>query len=202
MFSHNDSYIGNRFGNNSAGVSVMFSHGVTMLNNFFEDNWGDGGFGLLLKEINDSYVSGNRFLSNTSGIYMEGSNRIKMERNLFSGNGWALKIQASCMDVTLTHNNFQGNTFDVGTNGTLVLNSFNNNYWDKYEGYDLNRDGVGDIPFHPVSLFSVIVEKNPTAMMLFRSFMTSLLDRSERILPSLTPEHLVDNAPYMKPLKL
>jgi nitrous oxidase accessory protein len=70
------------------------------------------------------------------------------------------------------------NTFDVATNGVLVLNSFNRNYWDKYEGYDLNKDHVGDIAFHPVSLFSMVVEKNPSAMMLFRSFITTLLDKT------------------------
>ncbi len=31
----------------------------------------------------------------------------------------------------------------------LVLNTFNNNYWDKYEGYDLNSDGTGDVPLPP-----------------------------------------------------
>ncbi len=67
MFSHNDAYISNIFRNNGAGVSVMFTHGVKMFNNFFEDNWGDGSFGLLLKEISDSYVVGNKFTNNTSG---------------------------------------------------------------------------------------------------------------------------------------
>jgi nitrous oxidase accessory protein len=202
MFSHNDAYISNIFKDNGAGVSVMFTHGVKMFNNFFEDNWGDGAFGLLLKEITDSYVIGNKFLSNTSGIFMEGASRINLERNEFKGNGWAIKIQASCMDIAITNNNFISNTFDIGTNGSLVLNTFNRNYWDKYEGYDLNKDNIGDVPFHPVSLFSVIVEKNPSSMMLFRSFMTSLLDKTERILPSLTPENLKDDYPYMKPLKL
>jgi len=202
MFSHNDAYISNVFKNNGAGVSVMFTHGVKMFNNFFEDNWGDGAFGLLLKEITDSYVIGNKFISNTSGIFMEGANRINLERNEFKSNGWAIKIQASCMDIVITNNNFISNTFDIGTNGSLVLNTFNKNYWDKYEGYDLNKDNIGDVPFHPVSLFSVIVEKNPSSMMLFRSFMTSLLDKTERIIPSLTPENLKDDYPYMKPLKL
>ncbi len=114
---------------------------------------------------------------------MEGASRIHVENNVFKGNGWAMKIQASCMDIAVTHNNFLSNTFDVGTNGSLVLNSFNCNYWDKYEGYDLNKDNIGDIPYHPVSLFSMVVEKNPSAMMLFRSFMTSLLDKTEKILP-------------------
>lgn len=56
-------------------------------------------------------------------------------KNVFNGNGWGLKIQANCMDNVITENNFTGNTFDVSTNGSLVLNTFNNNYWDKYEGY-------------------------------------------------------------------
>jgi nitrous oxidase accessory protein len=202
MFSHNDDYLYNRFSNNGAGVSVMFSHGVKMVNNIFADNWGDGAYGLLLKEISDSYVVNNIFSNNTSAVFMEGASRVKMYRNEFKSNGWGLKIQASCMDISVSWNNFIGNSFDVGTNGFLVLNNFDHNYWDKYEGYDLGKDGIGDIPFHPVSLFSMVVEKNPTAMMLFRSVMTGLLDKTERILPSLTPENLKDNYPYMKPLKL
>ena len=202
MFSNNDSYITNVFRNNGAGVAVMFTHGVKMYNNLFEENWGDAAYGLLLKEISDSYVSGNRFSRNTTGIFMEGANRILMEKNVFEQNGWALKIQASCMDNTLLHNNFISNTFDVGTNGSLVLNIFNSNYWDKYEGYDLNKDKVGDIPFRPVSLFSMIIEKIPPAMMLFRSFMTTLLDKTEKLIPSITPENLKDETPLMKPLPL
>ena len=198
MFSNDDSYISNVFTNNGSGVSVMFSNRIKMFNNFFEENWGDASHGILLKEISDGYMQGNYFLKNTSGIFMEGANRIFMSYNSFENNGWALKIQASCMDVVLENNNFMGNTFDVGTNGSLVLNTFSNNYWDKYEGYDLNKDKVGDIPYRPVSMYSMIVEKYPSAMILFRSFITSLLDKTEKILPSLTPENLEDNLPLMK----
>jgi nitrous oxidase accessory protein len=109
-----------------------------------------------------------------------------------------MKIQASCMDIAVSKNNFVGNTFDIGTNGSLVLNTFNSNYWDKYEGYDLNHDKIGDIPYRPVSLYSMIVEQNPPAMMLFRSFITSLLDKTEKLIPSLTPENLKDNTPLMR----
>jgi nitrous oxidase accessory protein len=202
MFSHNDSYISNIFKNNGAGVAVMFSHGVKMFHNFFEENWGDAAYGLLLKEISDSYIDGNYFVKNTSGIFMEGASRIQLQKNLFKSNGWGMKIQASCMDIVVEQNNFIANTFDVATNGSLVLNTFNNNYWDKYEGYDLDKDKLGDIPFRPVSMYSMIIEKNPPAMMLFRSFITTLLDKTEKLLPSLTPENLKDEHPLMKPLSL
>lgn len=202
MFSHNDAYIGNLFRNNGAGVAVMFTKNVTMINNTFDENWGNSSYGLLLKEISDSYIYKNHFSKNTSGIYMEGTSRIKVEKNTFQANGWAMKIQASCMDNEIVNNNFKGNTFDCGTNGSLVLNTFNSNYWDKYEGYDINKDGKGDVPYHPLSLFAVLIEKNPSAMLLFRSFMITLLDKSEKILPSITPDNFIDKSPLMKPLQL
>ncbi len=202
MFSNNDSYFTNTFKNNGAGVAVMYSKQVTMMNNNFEQNWGDAAYGLLLKEISDSYISGNQFRKNTSGIWMEGTSRIKMERNAFVQNGWAMQVQASCMDNLITDNNFIANTFDMGTNGDVVLNTVASNYWDKCEGYDLDRNGFADVPFRPLSMFSVVVEKNPSAMLLFRSFLVSLLDRSEKIFPSLTPEQFIDKSPRMKPLPL
>ncbi len=202
MFSDNDAYITNIFRNNGAGVAVMFSKRVKMFHNYFEENWGDAAYGLLLKEIADSYIENNRFTKNTIGIYMEGASRLLLQKNVFENNGWGLKIQASCMDVKLTHNNFISNTFDVATNGSLVLNNFDYNFWDQYDGYDLNKDRIGDIPYRPISMYSMIIEQNPSAMFLFRSFMTSLMDKTEKVIPTLTPENLKDNFPLMKALPL
>ncbi len=202
MFSNDDAYITNVFKNNGAGVAVMFTKNVKMFNNYFEENWGDSAYGLLLKEISDSYIFNNRFARNTSGIYMEGTSRIKVEKNSFESNGWGMKIQASCMENEIVNNNFLKNTFDISTNGSLVLNTFNENYWDKYEGYDLDKDGMGDVPYHPLSLFAVLTENTPSSMLLYRSFMITLLDKSERVLPSITPDNFVDNKPLMKSLPL
>lgn len=199
MFSHDDAYIGNYFENNGAGVAVMFTRNVTMINNTFKENRGDAAYGILLKELSQCYLAGNTFIKNTTGIFLDGSNRITAENNRFMSNGWGMRMQANCMDNIIRNNDFLGNTFDVSTNGTLTLNTFTENYWDKYEGYDLNKDKIGDIPYHPLSLFAVIVEKNPPAMLLYRSFMISLLDKSEKIIPSLTPQNFVDNNPKMQP---
>jgi len=111
-------------------------------------------------------------------------------------------MQGSCDDNTVVHNNFSGNTFDVSTNSELVLNLFNNNYWDKYEGYDLNRDGKGDVPYRPVSLYSMIIDKNPSTAILFRSLIVTLLDKSEKVFPVMIPVDLADKSPIMKPLPL
>jgi nitrous oxidase accessory protein len=202
MFSNNDTYTENHFKDNGAGVAVMFSHHVSMLGNTFEHNWGPNAYGILLKEISDGLIHRNKFVKNTVGIVMEGTNRINVQMNSFTGNGWALRIQASCDNNSIHHNNFTGNTFDVATNGTMMLNEFYKNYWDRYEGYDLNRDQVGDVPYHPVSLYSMVIEQNSNALLLLRSFIITLFDRAEKAIPSLTPEHLKDEKPLMKPIAL
>ncbi|MBG6235384.1 nitrous oxidase accessory protein [Pedobacter sp. CAN_A7] len=202
MFSHNDTYIGNIFEENESGVAVMYTKHIRMFNNVFINNWGAAAYGILLKDITDSEISGNHFIKNTVALHMEGCSRINLLNNSFSNNGWGVKIQASCDDNAFYRNNFIGNTFDVGTNGSLVLNTFDENYWDKYEGYDINRDRTGDIPYRPVSLYSMIIDSNPAALMLFRSLIVTLLDKSEKVLPGITPESLKDNKPLMRAIEL
>ncbi len=202
MFSNNDAYINNVFDSNGSGVAVMFTKKVVMYNNLFKNSKGDASYGILLKEISDAEIIGNKFVGNTSALYLDGANRMVIEKNEFIGNGWGLKIQANCMDNVITENNFKGNTFDVSTNGFLVLNTFDKNYWDKYDGYNIDKDLYGDIPYHPLSVYSVIIENNPNAMLLYRSFMVSLMERTERLIPSLTPDNFVDGKPLMKPYKL
>ncbi len=199
MFSHDNAYMHNVFSNNGAGVAIMYTAKVTMMYNVFEKNWGSSSYGMLLKDIRDSEVRFNRFTGNTIGIYMEGTSRTVFENNHFRNNGYALKLMASCDDNIFTHNNFMGNTFDISTNGMTVFNNIDHNYWDKYEGYDLNRDGIGDIPYRPISVFSMIVEQVPPAVMLWRSFLVHLMDKAEKILPVVTPENLKDNKPGMIP---
>lgn len=201
MFSNNDIYSENEFQSNGSGVAVMYSRSVDMMNNVFRENWGDAAYGLLLKEISDGHITGNQFHKNTVGIFMEGTNRMQVHKNQFHYNGWGMKIQANCMDNEIQKNNFVANTFDVSTNGSTVLNKFNGNYWDKYSGYDLNKDGIGDVPFRPLTMFGVLVEKVPAAMLLFRSFMVLLLDQSEKVFPTLTPDQFIDPSPSMKLIK-
>jgi len=62
----------------------------------------------------------------------------------------------------------------------------------------LNRDAVGDVPYRPVSLYSVLVEQMPYAVMLMRSFTVDLLNRVEKSIPSLVPNTFADEQPLMK----
>jgi nitrous oxidase accessory protein len=198
MFSNDDLYRGNTFQNNGAGVAVMFSKKIEMYENVFKDNWGSAAYGVLLKEINDSEIIGNTFESNTIGINIEGSNRVNYKNNDFISNGWAIKSRGACYANHFSNNNFMYNSFDLAYNSKLNDNTFKSNYWSNYTGYDLDKDGVGDIPYRPVKLFSYVVNRTPEAIILLRSLFIDIIDFSEKVSPVFTPDNLLDDIPRMK----
>jgi nitrous oxidase accessory protein len=199
MYSDSCRYVGNVFRRNGSGVAVMYARQVEMRGNRFEDNWGAAAYGLLLKEIGDPLLVGNTFARNTVGLLADGATRLVAERNRFTGNGWAVQLQANTQDARFAGNDFAGNTFDVTTNARDAVATFAGNYYDEYRGYDLNRDGRGDVRHRPVRLFSLLVANYEPAMALQRSFFVGLLDASERLIPALTPESVVDAHPAMRP---
>ena len=198
MFSNNDIYEGNTFQENGAGVAVMFSKHISMIKNRFINNWGSSSYGLLLKEINDAKIMGNVFNKNTIGISIEGSNRIDYLENEFINNGWALKVRGACYANKFFNNNFLYNSFDVSYNSNINDNTFDQNYWSNYTGYDLDKNGIGDVPYRPVKLFSYIVNRTPETIILLRSLFIDIIDFSEKVSPVFTPDNLVDNNPLIK----
>ena len=198
MFSNNDEYHHNEFHKNGAGVAVMFSKFIIMHHNTFHFNWGTASYGLLLKEIYDADIHHNYFEQNTIGINIDGCNRIKYEHNYFVRNGWALKFTGGCYGNVFRFNNFMSNSFDLSYNSKLNDNGFEANYWSDYTGYDLNKDGIGDVPYRPVKLFSYIVNTTPETLILLRSLFVDIINFSEKVSPVFTPDELVDNKPIMK----
>jgi nitrous oxidase accessory protein len=131
-------------------------------------------------------------------LYADGSNRILVSGNEFIRNGWAINILGNCIGNTITRNNFIGNSFDITTNTKHDRNDFSGNYWDQYTGYDLDRDGTGDVPFRPMKLFSYVIARVPASIILLRSLLIDVINYAEKIAPSLTPAELKDHYPAMK----
>ena len=169
-----------------------------MYNNLFKENWGTASYGMLLKEINDAEIIGNTFEENTIGINIEGSNRIVYKNNDFISNGWAIKVRGACYTNSFLENNFLYNSFDIAYNSNVNDNVFDRNYWSNYTGYDLDKNGIGDVPYRPVKLFSYIVNRTPETIILLRSMFIDIIDFSEKVSPVFTPDNLMDNNPLIK----
>jgi nitrous oxidase accessory protein len=200
MYSDSSAYQGNTFRANGTGVAVMFSRQVTMTDNTFADNRGPAAYGLLLKEITSSRLEGNIFVANTTALLADGADRLEVVGNRFERNGTAVRLLASTLGGQFTGNNFAGNTFDVRVNSRSVTSTFVRNWWDAYRGWDLDRDGIGDVAHHPVRLFAVLVERSQPAILLQRSLFVRLVDAAERAVPALTPDTVQDGEPLMRPM--
>ena len=201
MFSNHNQFINNAFIANGAGVAVMFSQKMVMRNNRFINNWGSAAYGMLLKEVRDGIISENTFKKNTVGIFAESANRLMFENNDFIENGWAMRMLGSCRENTISKNNFISNTFDIATNSSHNPNLYTGNYWSGYTGYDLEKNGIGDVPYHPVTLFSYLAEKVPESIVLQRSLFVHMINFAEKVAPAMTPKELKDEHPVMKPIK-
>ena len=198
MFSADNSYRDNTLRDNRAGQVLMFSKNLVVTGNRIEHNWGAACDGALLKDLDASRIEHNLFIRNSVGLYAENSNRNRIADNEFLNNGFAVRVMADSIGNSFTGNSFDANTFDVATNSLSASdNDFDGNYWSRYRGYDLNRDGIGDVPYRPVSLFAVLMENYPAAVLLLRSPFARLLDVAETAIPVLTPTVLADNRPLM-----
>lgn len=202
MFSNNNEFHHNEFRENGAGVAVMFSKSIKMHHNTFHFNWGTASYGLLLKEIDDAEINDNVFEQNTIGINIEGCNRMNYKNNHFVRNGWAIKFRGGCYYNVFEFNNFMSNAFDLSYNSQLNDNKFEANYWSEYTGYDLDKNGIGDVAYRPVKLFSYIVSETPETLILLRSLFIDIINFSEKVSPIFTPDNLIDAKPLMKPLQL
>lgn len=197
MYSKDSRYRRNVFRRNGAGVAVMYSTNIDMSGNLFADNWGAAAYGVLLKDLNDSVIAHNVFRNNTIGLFVDGSNRLNIDRNDIVQNGWGVRLMANTMGIAFMHNNFVGNSFAVTTNGTTTFNSFLRNYWSDYRGYDLDHNGLGDVPHRPVTLFGLLVEEHEEFMYFLHSPLVDALNTAERLMPSITPQFLADPKPVM-----
>lgn len=200
MYSDSSLYLRNRFGANGTGVAVMYSSHVAMVDNDFAFNRGPAAYGLLLKEISRSQLVDNRFEGNTTALVADGANGLEVRGNLFRRNGRAVRLLASTEGGAFTGNAFEGNSFDVVVNSRGITTAFRGNWWDAHRGWDLDRDGISDIPHHPVRLFALLVERSEATMLLQRSLFVRLIDAAERAVPVLTPQNVSDPEPRMLPI--
>ncbi|MCT8333797.1 nitrous oxide reductase family maturation protein NosD [Leptospira sp. 85282-16] len=198
MFSSHNQFNKNIFKNNSAGVAVMYSKDITMEENQFLENWGESSNGILLKDIADSTLSKNRFEGNTIAVFADGITNIYFQNNDFIDNGWGIKILGNTDYNKITDNNFIKNVFDISTNTKSTTNLFSKNYWDHYEGYDLNKDQIGDIPHKTIHFFGYWIAVYPFLMVLYESPVVLFLQGIEKAFPIVTPIEFEDQHPRMK----
>jgi len=207
MYSHHNVIRWNRYLGDVVGIFLMYSRDVEVRENLMANSDGAAGMGLGIKESGDLVVADNAFLSNTIGIYLDTTPLQIEDHNLFARNLVAFGDQGVVFHSSQQRNRFADNTFrdnraqvSVEGNGNARGVDWDGNYFSDYAGYDLDDDGLGDIPYELRSLTGELVQNHPELAFLTGTPALWLIDAVTHIAPMLQPEvTLVDARPRMEP---
>ncbi|EGW55446.1 nitrous oxide reductase family maturation protein NosD [Candidatus Endoriftia persephonae] len=206
MYSKYNEVLENHYENNSVGIFLMYSDGVQVKNNYIAHAQGPTGMGIGFKETSDVDIVGNQILYCATGIYLDISpydpdttNRLK--NNLIAYSGIGMLFLNDWTGNILEGNSFKGNITQVAVSGagkTANRNDWLGNYWDDYEGFDQDRDGVGDKPYELYSYADRIWMDVPPARFFKGAPVLEVMDFLERLAPFTRPNMLVrDKKPMM-----
>lgn len=214
MYSNHDTLSDNASYRNSAGYALMMSDHLAVHDNQAYD---DTQYGVLMNYITYSDLAGNRVWaigdqeeSNSAfvlgadgkGFFVYDSAYDRFHDNRISNCRIGIHVTAGSDDNRFYDNAFIANRVQV----KYVQNSFSEwswhgigNYWSDYRGWDLNGDGIGDVPYRPNDGVDVLLWKYPTAALLMSSPSVLVLRYIQRAFPVFTPPGVQDSHPLMQP---
>jgi nitrous oxidase accessory protein len=208
MYSSDCVVADNRYLDDVVGVFVMYSHRVTLERNVVRDATGAAGMGVGLKDSGDVVLRHNLFLHDTSGLYVDNSPSQLTEHDRAEGNVFRLCDEAVTFlgggeRNELTGNVFDGNGMHVRTDGDGTLRGarFAGNFFDDYAGFDLDGDGIGDVPYELRALSAELTSRHPD-LRFFRGLPAlDLVDAAGRLFPLFPPALVVSDAtPRVEPI--
>jgi nitrous oxidase accessory protein len=206
MYSHGNDVANNRYVDDVVGVFVMYSHDLTLRRNVLARAGGAAGIGLGLKESGNLVVEDNWILACATGIYLDTAPLDLAHENRFACNTVRLCETAVAFHASAPRNEFTGNDFRdngavvaVGGDGDALGCAFHGNHYDTYRGYDLDGDGVGDVPFVFRRLSSQLESRCAELALLHGAPAMAMVDLVGELMPLFAPRELLrDPAPAMQ----
>ncbi len=195
----------NHYEHNSVGIFLMYSDSVVVKNNYIAYANGPTGMGIGFKETSGVEIANNQILYCSTGLYIDVSPfqpdmTNSIHDNVIAFTSIAIDFLNDWTGNTFERNSFKGNQIQISVAGgkTANRNIWQGNYWDDYEGFDLDNDGVGDKPYELYSYADRIWMDVPAARFLQGTPVMAVLDFLERLAPFSTPDMLVrDKSPLM-----
>jgi nitrous oxidase accessory protein len=206
MYAQHNVVEENRYDDNSVGIYVMYTDGVEIRNNVISHSLGPTGMGIGFTEASDSVLEGNSIVYCAIGIdsdlspFQPGST-ITIKNNRVAYNGVGLSFTGDKTGMVIENNVFEGNLDPVAHTGGRSTKDlgWKGNYWDDYQGFDRDGDGVGDTPYELFAYTDRIWMETPHARFFKNAPLMEAIDFLERLAPFSSPELMVrDEQPLFR----
>ncbi|MGC8640049.1 MAG: nitrous oxide reductase family maturation protein NosD [Isosphaeraceae bacterium] len=202
MYSDNAQVAGNQLRDNSVGVFLMYSRRLNLHENWIAANRGPSGYGVGLKDMENTRINHNVLVGNKVGLFLEHSDGEYLG-NLVADNDKGIVIFPSASGNRFERNSFLRNGEQVeieGFAGTMTNNVWRSNHWSDYRGYDRDGDGWGDLAYRPERLFERLADRRPALRLFAVSPSAQAIDLASRVFPIFEPRpKFVDDHPRMQP---
>lgn len=207
MYSHDAVIQNSRLEDNVVGIFVMYSARLKAHHDVMAGARGPAGMGIGFKESDGVSVEDDWIVANTTGIYLDRTPRdvakpVVFDHNVLALNDVAVRFLSSQDGLTFTHNDFHQNveTAVVEGGGDALGSTFSSNHFTDYEGYDLDGDGVGDVPFELRVVDGGLTDAHPQVRFFQGTAALNLFDAVAHAVPVLASRSiLVDRTPSMIP---
>lgn len=207
MYAKHNIVEDNQFDANAVGIYLMYDEGDIVRRNRVFQALGAAGVGIGFKEASDIDIEDNQILYNAVGIAFditpfEPDATVRIRRNRIAFNDIGVSFLSDRPGNIFEDNVFQSNTQQVAMRlfEQAVKAEWRGNYWDDYEGFDRDRDGIGDTPHVQRSFADRLWMDVPSAALFKGSPGLSVLDFVERLAPFTEPLLLLKDAePRMRP---
>ena len=199
MYSNYNTFVENVFDSNVAGAALMYSHDISFERNVFAHCRGFRAYGVLYQSMENTRAVGNLILDNSRGIFLNNSSGNTLTGNVIADNDLAIQLNGGCAENRFSGNNFLGNLsdliLDVSDYDTDWQDDTGGNHWSAYQGYDLDRDGLGDTPHQIQRVFQIAETRVPEVRFLVFGAAAQILAEAERALPILNLGAAQDSKP-------
>ena len=200
MYTHDSEVSGNVSRDNHVGYALMYSDRLRVSGNRSE---GDRDHGFLFNFTNKSRIEGNLVRAGrTKCVFLYNANRNAIRGNLFEGCAIGIHFTAGSEGNLIAGNGFVSNETQVKYVGTRHVEWSHEgvgNYWSDNPAFDLDGDGIGDVPYRPNDLVDQVVWRHPLAKLLLTSPSVRILRWAHDRFPSVYPGGVIDSAPLMRP---